>query len=102
MSRNFAAEVHREGGLVGQVKAQVSTRQILRNVFSRTQRKRGEIPFAMDSEGKLYAAEPAALPKIEALPIPGTTTQAGRGPKVPGCGSFERARLSIMPKGTIR
>ncbi len=77
LGRNFATEVRKEGELVGQVRVQVSTRQILRHVLSRTQRKQGEIPFAMDSEGKLYPADPADLPKIEALPLPRAGNQTG-------------------------
>ncbi len=76
LGRSFTAEIRREGELVGEVKAQISGRQILRHVLSRTQRKQGEIPFAIDSEGKLYAAEPGDLPKIEALPLPRDGGQA--------------------------
>ncbi len=76
LGRSFTTEIRREGELVGEVKAQISGRQILRHVLSRTERKQGEIPFAVDSDGKLYAADPGDLPKIEALPLPRDGGQA--------------------------
>jgi serine phosphatase RsbU (regulator of sigma subunit) len=68
--RQFDTEVRSGGELVGNLRAEISTQRILRHVLSRTQRTEGEIPFAVDSEGKLHAADPADLPKIEALPLP--------------------------------
>ena len=44
----------------------------------RTQPRQGEIPFAMDADGKLYATNPADLKKIEALPFPRTGQQDRR------------------------
>ena len=69
-ARRFASEVRGEGQLIGNVRAQVSSGQILRHVLSRTQRKQGEIPFAFDASGKIHTANPADLPLVEALPLP--------------------------------
>ncbi len=76
-TRNFASEVQRQGEVVGRVRAQVSSGQILRHVLSRTQRKQGEIPFAFDSDGKIHTADPADQPRLEALHVPFQLPQGG-------------------------
>ncbi|HYK90585.1 MAG TPA: SpoIIE family protein phosphatase [Acidobacteriota bacterium] len=68
--RGFDTEVRSGGELVGSLRAEVSTQRILRHVLSKSQRAEGEIPFAVDSEGKIHAANPEDIPKIEALPLP--------------------------------
>jgi serine phosphatase RsbU (regulator of sigma subunit) len=70
LTKNLASEVRSEGAVDGNVRAQISSSQILRHVLSRTQRKQGEIPFAYDSEGKIHTADPKDLPRLEAIPLP--------------------------------
>jgi serine phosphatase RsbU (regulator of sigma subunit) len=53
--------------LLGTVKAQVSSREVLRQVLSRTRRERGEIPFAVDSKGKIYTHDTADMPELTQL-----------------------------------
>ena len=70
LGRRFGTEVRSGGELVGQLRADVSPQRVLRHVLSKTQRNEGEIPFAVDSEGKIHTSDPADMPKIEALPLP--------------------------------
>ena len=76
MSR-FNTEVRSGSELVGKVSAEISSRRLLFHVLMRTQPRQGEIPFAMDANGKLYATNPADLKKIEALPFPRTGSKTG-------------------------
>ncbi len=76
MSR-FNTEVRSGSALVGKVSAEISSRRLLYHVLMRTQPRQGEIPFAMDANGKLYATNPADLKKIEALPFPRTGSKTG-------------------------
>jgi len=55
------------GDLVGTVKAQISSREVLRQVLSRTRRERGEIPFAVDSRGEIYTQDSADMPELTQL-----------------------------------
>lgn len=54
---SFDYTLRRDGAAVGTVRAQVDPQEVLAGVFSRTRRDRSEIPFAVDSEGRLFAAE---------------------------------------------
>ena len=64
--------------LVGKVSAEISSQRLLYQVLMRTQPRQGEIPFAMDAKGKLYATNPTDLKKIKtlSLPKPGDKTGA--------------------------
>jgi serine phosphatase RsbU (regulator of sigma subunit) len=66
---DLGSAVQKDGAMVGRVRMQVSSDQILRQVFSRGPRKAGEIPFALDSEGKLHTTDPADQEKLSSLPI---------------------------------
>ena len=55
-------EVERER--IGAVRAQISSREVLRQVMSRTRRDRGEVPFAVDDEGRLFTPDPADRTKL--------------------------------------
>ena len=71
----FNTEVRSGSELVGKVSAEISSQRLLYHVLMRTQPRQGEIPFAMNSDGKLYATNPADLKKIEALPFPRTANK---------------------------
>lgn len=54
---------------IGLVRAQVNSREVLRQVMSRTRRDRGEIPFAVDGAGNLYTPDPADRSRLETLDL---------------------------------
>lgn len=66
----------REGGeVVGELQAQVDAKKLLHSVLHSTPRRRGEIPFAFDAEGRLYLADEADRGRLEELGLeraPGT------------------------------
>jgi serine phosphatase RsbU (regulator of sigma subunit) len=70
LGRQFNTRIVEDGRFVGTIQARVSSQQILRNVLVRTERKQGEIPFAIDANGGLHTPDPADVIKIEALPLP--------------------------------
>ena len=70
MGKDIGAPVKEKGGkIVGWVRFQVKTEDILQRVLGRSRRERGEIPFAIDKEGKVHAASEEDLEKVKALPI---------------------------------
>lgn len=62
-------EVRSGNELIGKVSAEISSQRILHHVLLRTQPRQGEIPFAVDADGKLHATNPNDQKKIESLPI---------------------------------
>jgi sigma-B regulation protein RsbU (phosphoserine phosphatase) len=76
-----ADDVHltwrRGGAAVGTVKARVRSGALLRSVLSPAARRPDEIPFALDGEGRLYAADPAQEARLKAL---GLTPSASEQP----------------------
>ncbi|HEX5718520.1 MAG TPA: SpoIIE family protein phosphatase [Thermoanaerobaculia bacterium] len=70
IGKDIGAPVKEEGGrVVGWVRVQVRPEEILRRVLGRARRERGEIPFAIDAEGKVHTASEEDLQKVKALPI---------------------------------
>jgi serine phosphatase RsbU (regulator of sigma subunit) len=57
LGRHFDYTFWRDGTAAGRVRAEVKPQLVLERVFSRTRRESGELPFAVDGEGKLHAAE---------------------------------------------
>ena len=70
LGRQFNTRIVEDGRFVGTFQARVSSQQILRNVLMRTERKQGEIPFAIDASGTLHTPDPADRAKLEGLPLP--------------------------------
>ncbi len=68
LARDFEVPVWRSGEVVGTVKARIRTHEILRRVLE-TRRSGGDIPFAVDPQGKLYTRSPGDRRRIEAMPI---------------------------------
>ncbi|HSW39635.1 MAG TPA: SpoIIE family protein phosphatase, partial [Acidobacteriota bacterium] len=60
-------EVRSGNEVLGNVSAEISSRHLLAYVLRRTQPKHGEIPFALDKDGKIYAANPNDSKTIEYL-----------------------------------
>ncbi len=84
----FNTEVRNGNGLVGNVSAEISSHRLLFHVLMRTQPRQGEIPFAMDADGKLYATNPTDLKKIESLPLPRTGAKSGARQQVSTLGNW--------------
>jgi serine phosphatase RsbU (regulator of sigma subunit) len=57
---------------------QEETRRVLAGVLALTERRRGEVPFAIDDTGQIYAAEEADKPVLEALSVR-LADETGRG-----------------------
>ena len=75
-------EVRKGNELVGKISAEISSQRLLRHVLMRTQPRQGEIPFAIDSKGELYATNPIDMKQIQALAIPRPGNEGGTQQKV--------------------
>lgn len=51
---SFAWEILEQGQVLGQLRAQISPENLLGAVLSQTRPEQGEIPFALDGEGRIY------------------------------------------------
>jgi serine phosphatase RsbU (regulator of sigma subunit) len=74
----FNTEVRRGNELLGNVSAEISSQRLLFHVLMRTQPRQGEIPFAVDSKGKIFATNPNDLKTIQDLapPLPSGNSSA--------------------------
>jgi serine phosphatase RsbU (regulator of sigma subunit) len=68
-ARRYSYPVQTDGRMIGTVQAQVSSGRVLHSVLSRTRRRQGEIPFALDAQNALIAANPADQTKLASLPL---------------------------------
>lgn len=72
--------------VLGRIEGKVKARELLRSVLAQTDRERGEIPFALDRDAKLYVASDddarrlEALPAVRALRRGGATAPPGAAP----------------------
>jgi serine phosphatase RsbU (regulator of sigma subunit) len=66
--RDFEVPVVEHGEVVGKLKAQVKSEEVLRRVLARTSGGAGEIAFAVDREGGLHTANNDDLKRLEGLP----------------------------------
>jgi serine phosphatase RsbU (regulator of sigma subunit) len=64
--RELGYTLRRDGAELGTLRAQLRSDEILAGVLARTKRRSGEIPFAMDEQGRLFAAE-RDKPRLAAL-----------------------------------
>lgn len=78
IGKEIEAPVKERGQVIGWVRVQVKPEEILGRVLGRTRRERGEIPFAVDAEGKLHAASEEDLQKVRALPIQRSLVDSNR------------------------
>ena len=69
--RSFHVPIQKEGAVVGQIRAQLSTEEVVRRVLGGQGGDRDEIPFAIDREGNTYTRNPAERATIDHLGIPG-------------------------------
>jgi serine phosphatase RsbU (regulator of sigma subunit) len=54
---SYGYTLRRDGAELGTVRAQIRSQELLATILSGTRRRQGEVPFAIDGEGKLYAAD---------------------------------------------
>ena len=62
-------DVRMQKGADGNVTARVRSSQLFRSILSRGRRRPNDIPFAIDTEGKVHTADPADQPKLAALEL---------------------------------
>lgn len=67
----FQVPVEEDGEVVGHVQACVASRDVLEEILRASVRGEGEVPFAIDREGKLYTADDEGLAVVEELGIEG-------------------------------
>ncbi len=66
---SYECPVEAAGVLIGQLRAKVAAKSVLRTVLSEADREAGEIPFAVDGAGNLYAAEDEDWERLEKLGV---------------------------------
>ncbi|MGE0813374.1 MAG: PP2C family protein-serine/threonine phosphatase [Vicinamibacterales bacterium] len=66
---SLAVPVIRDGRMVGSVNAQLNLPQTLASVLGSAHASQGEIPFAIDADGKVYAANPDQDRQLAALDV---------------------------------
>lgn len=70
LGRDFEAPVWDEhGAMVGKVRAQVQGDEVLRRVLAHSRTGEGEIPFALDAQGKLHTISPEDQETIRKMPL---------------------------------
>jgi serine phosphatase RsbU (regulator of sigma subunit) len=80
--------VEQNGEVVGQANAEINLPNLLSTVFTTTQRDRGEVPFAVGKDGRLYTPTEADKLKIERL-----ATKAARPETPPG--------IEVLPEWVV-
>lgn len=70
LGRDFEAPVWDErGAMVGTIRAQVQGDEVLRRVLAHTRAGEGEIPFALDAQGKLHTVSAEDRETIRKMPL---------------------------------
>lgn len=69
LGRELEVPVRERGEVVGTIKARVRGDELLWRVLARTRAGEGEVPFALDAEGKLHTVNAADRAKIQKLPL---------------------------------
>jgi serine phosphatase RsbU (regulator of sigma subunit) len=77
--RKIEVAVRRDGRVVGRANAVMNLDRTLHSVLALARRDQGEIPFAIDERGTVYAAAPDQKPMLERLDIVNTGRQAAEG-----------------------
>ncbi len=78
--RRLAVDVRKDGKLVGKANAVLNMDRTMHAVLAFAQRDRGEIPFAIDKDGKLYTPKPEDLSQLKALDVERLASTAADGP----------------------
>ncbi len=74
LGRQYSYEVRDGDRVLGHMRAQVSTRDVLDAVFAASRTDEGEVPFAIDSQGQVHTLETQDKAVLEALDL---TSSAG-------------------------
>jgi serine phosphatase RsbU (regulator of sigma subunit) len=69
LGRDLEVPVHDRGEVVGTIKARVRGDDLLWRVLSHSRGAEGEVPFAVDAQGKLHTVDKADQAKVEKLPL---------------------------------
>jgi serine phosphatase RsbU (regulator of sigma subunit) len=69
LGRELAVPVREGGQVVGTIKARVRGDELLWRLLARTRAGEGEVPFAVDAQGKLHSVDAADRAKLEKLPL---------------------------------
>ncbi|HEY0875932.1 MAG TPA: SpoIIE family protein phosphatase [Vicinamibacterales bacterium] len=78
--RRLAVDVRKDGKLVGKANAVLNMDRTMHAVLAFAQRDRGEIPFAIDKDGKLYTPKAEDLSQLKALDVERLASTAADGP----------------------
>jgi serine phosphatase RsbU (regulator of sigma subunit) len=70
LGRQLNVPLQQQGEIVGQIRAQLRTGEVVRRVLGASPDDGSEIPFAVDREGTVYARNPADKAIVERLGIP--------------------------------
>lgn len=82
LGKELSVPVREDGAVVGTMRANVSADEVMKRLLA-SNRKEDEIPFAIDSEGKLYAANEVDRKKLDTLPLrEGVAAQAAGSRRV--------------------
>jgi serine phosphatase RsbU (regulator of sigma subunit) len=76
--------LERDGEIVSQVNAEINLPNLLATVFSTSRRERGEVPFAIGTDGTLYTPRPEDKSEIERLGLAPTGGPLSSGAVVNG------------------
>lgn len=68
--RGLDVLLSKQGTPIGTVRARIRSRTVLASLLPHARRRQGEIPFAIDSDGKLHASD-AELARLTSLGLPG-------------------------------
>jgi serine phosphatase RsbU (regulator of sigma subunit) len=69
LGRELEVPVREGGEVVGMIKTRVRGDELLWRVLARTRAGEGEVPFAIDAQGKLHTVNAADRAKIQKLPL---------------------------------
>lgn len=69
MAQGLEAPVWEGGKVVGTVKVRVRDEEVLRRVLERTRGSEGDVPFALDTQGRLHTVNAEDREVIESLPL---------------------------------
>ncbi|HEY3053319.1 MAG TPA: SpoIIE family protein phosphatase [Thermoanaerobaculia bacterium] len=78
--QNFKVPVHSGGEVVGQIRAQLSTDEVIKRVLGAPNEDTAEIPFAVDREGTVYTRNTTERATLDNL---GIIDALGRGRPIP-------------------
>jgi serine phosphatase RsbU (regulator of sigma subunit) len=69
MERRWDVALTHDGATLGTLRARIRGRKLLDEVFTHTRRDSGEIPFAIDADGKLQVGQETERGQLEALRV---------------------------------